>query len=335
MREGGAAALSQSHGARPARQFLKPRLRGGPGRRAQALQGRQGVSAQRLGSRPKTHTRGGEEGGAEPTPRPGARLASSRPGARSGKRGAARAEGGVFPGRDCRENTGDPYSWSGESTEEGSRGNGPAAGWSGAGEPERGREAADGAGKREGRRTQRGRSRDVQARRGEAGRKERGARGWSARRAPHSPGGRGGWRWSRSCGPSHPSLEFERRELGMCGMRAGMRCAQLREGAGGSGGPATSPSGRRLGRGRGRGPRRGAGRSAAGGGGSRAGEGRGRRAGGRASRTSSFDLSFWIRPEPLPRTQTFPLIPRPDSSSSTSPRFLALRAESTTLFPRG
>lgn len=118
MREGGAAALSQSHGARPARQFLKPRLRGGPGRRAQALQGRQGVSAQRLGSRPKTHTRGGEEGGAEPTPRPGARLASSRPGARSGaaRRGAARAEGGVFPGRDCRENTGDPYSWSGEST---------------------------------------------------------------------------------------------------------------------------------------------------------------------------------------------------------------------------
>lgn len=37
----------------------------------------------------------------------------------------------------------------------------------------------------------------------------------------------------------------------MCGMRAGMRCAQLREGAGGSGGPATGPSGRRLGCGRG------------------------------------------------------------------------------------
>lgn len=36
----------------------------------------------------------------------------------------------------------------------------------------------------------------------------------------------------------------------MRGMRAGMRCAQLREGAGGSGGPATSPSGRRLGCGR-------------------------------------------------------------------------------------
>lgn len=52
------------------------------------------------------------------------------------------------------------------------------------------------------------------------------------------------------CGPSHPCLEFERREPGMCGMRAGMRCAQLREGAGGSGGPATSPSGRRLGCGR-------------------------------------------------------------------------------------
>lgn len=31
----------------------------------------------------------------------------------------------------------------------------------------------------------------------------------------------------------------------MCGMRAGMRCAQLSEGAGGSGGPATGPSGRR------------------------------------------------------------------------------------------
>lgn len=63
---------------------------------------------------------------------------------------------------------------------------------------------------------------------------------WGTRRLGLEPG----------CGPSHPCLEFERREPGMCGMRAGMRCAQLREGAGGSGGPATSPSGRRLGCGR-------------------------------------------------------------------------------------
>jgi hypothetical protein len=45
----------------------------------------------------------------------------------------------------------------------------------------------------------------------------------------------------------------------MRGMRAGMRCAQPREGAGGSGGPATGTSGRRLGRAGGGGARGGAG----------------------------------------------------------------------------
>lgn len=80
----------------------------------------------------------------------------------------------------------------------------------------------------------------------------------------------------------------------MCGMRAGMRCAQLREGAGGSGSPATGPSGWRLGRGgRGRGLPGGAGRGGA-------WEGRRARGRRRGFADSNFDLSFWIRPQARP-----------------------------------
>lgn len=88
----------------------------------------------------------------------------------------------------------------------------------------------------------------------------------------------------------------------MCGMRAGMRCAQLREGAGGSGGPATGPSGRRRDAG-GRGP---CGRD-------RAGEGP------RARTPSSPDLSACIRLQPLPRAHTFPEVRRRDASPPQAP----------------
>lgn len=83
----------------------------------------------------------------------------------------------------------------------------------------------------------------------------------------------------------------------MRGMRAGMRCAQLREGAGGSGSPATGPSGWRLGRGlAGEGAAARGGATAGGGG---RGRGGGRGAGDPAALTPNFDLSFWIRPQPL------------------------------------
>lgn len=132
-------------------------------------------------------------------------------------------------------------------------------------------------------RTERGRERDGGRSAAQAGTSRREGARRKERSEEHAAGARGGPRThladeaagagAGAAGPPTPSLEFERRELGMCGMRAGMRCAQLREGAGGSGGPATSPSGRRLRRGRGRGLRGGA---------EPAGEGAGRGRGGGA-----------------------------------------------------
>lgn len=201
MREGGVAALSQFHGVRPARQLLKPQLRRGPGRPAQALQRRQGVSERSPGSCPEADPLGGEGGGAadraDPAPRSPARRHPAR---RAERSGAARAEGGVFPERDCRENTGAPYSWSGESTAGGrepgrraGRGEGRGGSGRGAGKPRRarGRERRVG-------------PRAAAARRSSAGRGEAQRKGRAERAARHSPGGRGGWGWSRGCGASHP-----------------------------------------------------------------------------------------------------------------------------------
>lgn len=160
------AALSPCHSVRAARQLWKSQLGRGPGRPAQARQRPQGVSARRPAPAPKPPRGAGRKAGprTEPTPRPGAQFAGTPPGAR---RGAGCAEGGVFPERDCRENTGDPYSWSGESTAARGREPGKRAGRprGGVGRPR----SARGTGRKG------GRSRGAPAGRGAAGRNERAA----------------------------------------------------------------------------------------------------------------------------------------------------------------
>lgn len=187
-----------------ARQLLKPQLRWVPEGSEQALQGlcrdaedQRSETVLQLAGRPAG--RGGRRG-SEPS-RPSAPEPSF---AATPSDSRSRAEGGVFPEPDCRENTGDPYSWSSESTARGREleklaGAGGGGNIRGVGQPRRQQ------GVRGQQRPQRGRSPRFRAGRGEAERKEpvehaAGARGWGARRAGHSPGEPGGW--SRSCGPS-------------------------------------------------------------------------------------------------------------------------------------
>lgn len=273
------AALSQFHGVRPARQLWKPRPRRVPERAALALRGREGVSAETRpppGGRPAGRRgRRGRGPGRPSAPEPGSPPATQRLAELRG------AEGGVFPEWGCREGTGDPRSWSGESTAQ--RKGAGETGRAGAG---RGGVGGSGAGSgRRGSGEERLRSRREPGVRGGKGRAERTA---GARRAGHSPGEPGRRRRGRSCGPSHPlpgggkEGAWNVRNEGWYEMRA------AEEGAGGSGGP--GPSGWSLGR-----------RPAGAGAGRERGGGRG--ADGPGTPTPNFDLGFWIRPPPLPAHQ--------------------------------
>ncbi|XP_053412587.1 uncharacterized protein LOC128561967 [Nycticebus coucang] len=109
VREGGVGALRQFQGVRPALQLF-PCGTAESRDSASALRDNRASARSAPGCGPLTDRPGGRRRGrgTEPTPR-------RRPG---------RAEGGVFPEWDCRENRGDPYSWRSESTgrEEGSAG---------------------------------------------------------------------------------------------------------------------------------------------------------------------------------------------------------------------
>lgn len=222
-----------------------------------ALQGRQGVSERRPGLRPRGRPtgRGGRRVAGRSRPRAGpnparrarcavlvrcarrAVLGAGCPvsGARSGAERGARREEFSQKGTDGKALAIPIPGGVSQPERKGAEGNGARAGGQQGGKR---RERPGGAA----RGPPRGAAcpgRRSEARRGKAQSKERPGRG---RGAPHL-GDAAAQREPELRALPAPCLGFERRKPGMCGMRAGMRCARPRAGAGGSGGPAPAPRG--------------------------------------------------------------------------------------------